>query len=242
MPGWDKWQIKGMETLVTKKVSVVLCPNTGNMDVKERILIKADDLFMRYGIRSVSMDDIALELGVSKKTLYQYYADKDELVDAVLNTIIVKNECDCDIDRKTADNAVDEIFKAMEMVEQLFRNMNPSILYDMQKYHPRTFARVQKHKNEYVYNVIRQNLERGIEEELYRPEINLDIISRFRVESMMLPFNPDFFGKNKFNLADVEKEMLEHYLFGVATMKGYKLILKYKEERIKKIVSNEKTK
>lgn len=212
------------------------------MDVKERILIKADDLFMRYGIRSVSMDDIAIDLGVSKKTLYQYYADKDELVDAVLNSIITKNEADCDRDRENSENAIDEIFKAMEMVEEMLRNMNPSVLYDMLKYHPKTFARFLKHKNEYLYTVIRQNLERGIKEELYRPEIKLDIISRFRVESMMLPFNPEFQGKNKFNLAEVEQEIIEHYLYGVASLKGHKLILKYKQERIKKKVSNAKIK
>jgi TetR/AcrR family transcriptional regulator, cholesterol catabolism regulator len=212
------------------------------MNVKERILMKASDLFMRYGIRSVSMDDIALELGMSKKTLYQYYVDKDELVYAVVNDIIIKNEYDCDEDCRTSENAIEEIFKAMEMVEEMFRNMNPSVLYDMQKYHPATFTRFQKHKNEYLYNIIRQNLERGISEELYRAEINLDIISRFRVESMMLPFNPEFFGRNKFNLADVEREIIEHYLFGVATLKGHKLILKYKQERIKKTVSNGKNK
>jgi TetR/AcrR family transcriptional regulator, cholesterol catabolism regulator len=212
------------------------------MDVKERILIKADDLFMRYGIRSVSMDDIALELGMSKKTLYQYYVDKDELVDAVMNATIIKNEHDCDIDRETSENAIDEIFKAMEMVEEMFRNMNPSILYDIEKYHPKTFARFQKHKNEYIYMVIRENLVRGIKEELYRPEINLDILSKFRLESMMLPFSPEFHGRNKFNLADLEQEIMEHYLYGLASLKGHKLILKYKQERIKKTVSNAKIK
>jgi TetR/AcrR family transcriptional regulator, cholesterol catabolism regulator len=213
-----------------------------SMDVKERILIKADNLFMRYGIRSVSMDDIAVELGMSKKTLYQYYVDKDELVDAVMSALLTKNEAECERDRGNSENAIDEIFKAMEMVEEMFRNMNASILYDIEKYHPKTFARFEKHKNEYIYMVIRENLERGIKEELYRPEINLDIISKFRLESMMLPFSPEFYGRNKFNLAEMEQELIEHFLYGVASLKGHKLILKYKQERTKKTVSNAKIK
>jgi hypothetical protein len=83
-----------METLVTKKVSIVL-PPIMIIEAKERILLKAKALFMQYGIRSVSMDDIANSLGMSKKTLYQYYADKDELVDAVVEQHINEIQCDC---------------------------------------------------------------------------------------------------------------------------------------------------
>ena len=73
-----------METLVTLKVSLVLRPIMTEIDTRERIKQKAHDLFMQYGLRSVSMDDIANSLGMSKKTIYQYFADKDELVDAVV--------------------------------------------------------------------------------------------------------------------------------------------------------------
>jgi hypothetical protein len=81
--------------------------------------------------------------------------------------------------------------------------------------------------------MIRENLQRGIEEELYRPEINIDIIARFRLEGMMIAFNQDIFPASKFNLAALHTAIIEHFLFGVASLKGYKLILKYKQERIK---------
>ena len=212
------------------------------IDNKARIKLQATDLFMRYGIRSVSMDDIANNLGMSKKTIYQYYADKDELVDSVIEEEIAHNEMCCQTDINESENAVHELFLAMDMVLEMFRSMNPSVLYDMEKYHPRAYQKFLKHKNDYLYNVIRVNLVRGIREDLYRDDINIDIISRFRVEIVMLPFNPAFQAKVKHNLAEIEEEIILHYLFGLVNMKGYKLILKYKQERTKKTVSDAKIK
>src|SRR5688572_20671925 len=96
--------------------------------------------------------------------------------------------------------------KAMDMVEGMFRHMNPSILYDLQKYHPRAFNRFLKHKNDYLYSVVRSNLERGITEELYRDDINIDLLSKFRVESIMMFFNPDFLGNQKMNFGEVQQK------------------------------------
>jgi AcrR family transcriptional regulator len=209
------------------------------MDIKEHIQQKSHDLFMRYGIRAVSMDDIALQLGMSKKTLYQYYADKDELVDAVLAFEISRGQHDCLNCSASAKDAVDEIFLTMEMIVEQFRNMNPTVLHDMQKFHYPSFQKFMKYKNEFLYEVIRKNMERGIKEELFRPEINIDILSRFRIESMMLAFNIDIFPPRKYNLAHVTREIIEHYLYGLSTLKGHKLIIKYNEQR-QKITPDEK--
>jgi AcrR family transcriptional regulator len=222
------------ETLVTLKVSVVLRFIMTDIDTKQRIKQTAHDLVMQYSIRSVSMNDIAASLGISKKTIYQFYADKDELILAVVTDVIKKSEADCEKDKKIAKNAIHEIFLAMEMVIQMFKAMNPSILYDMQKYHPVAFVHFLRHKNEYIYNVMQQNIIRGIKAELYRPEINIEIMSRFRVESMMLPFHPDFQKNLKYSLVDIEEELILHFLFGLVSQKGYKLILKYQQERLKK--------
>jgi TetR/AcrR family transcriptional regulator, cholesterol catabolism regulator len=205
-----------------------------DFDTGLRIKEKAHGLFMQYGLRSVSMDDIASNLGMSKKTIYQYYADKDELIVAVINEELQHNQTMCERDRKSSDNAVHEIFLAMDMVVELFSAMNPSLIYDMQKYHPNAFLKFQQHKNDFLYNTIRDNMERGIKEGFYREEINLDIMARYRVESLMLPFNPDFHTRLKYNLAQVEEEMIIHFLFGLASPKGYKLIVKYQQERINK--------
>lgn len=230
-----------METLVTKKVSIVLCPIMTDIPaINERIRLKANDLFFQYGLRSVSMDDIANSLGISKKTIYQYYADKDELVDAVITQVIGDNQKYCDIDRQESENAIHEVFLAMEFMMQIFRSMNPSLMYDMQKYHPKTFERFSKHKNDYLYNMIRENLQRGIKEELYRPELKVDVLARFRVESVILPFNPEFHTRVKQGLAEIEEEMTLHFLYGLVSQKGYKLTIKYQQERFKKQLADAK--
>jgi AcrR family transcriptional regulator len=204
------------------------------MEIQERIRHKADELFRRYGIRSVTMDEIAAQLGMSKKTIYQYYTDKDQLVDAVaVDEIQFSQEC-CTRDSASAENAIEEIFKVMEFVEVMFRNMNPSMLHDLEKYHPVGFKKFLEHKNKFLYEMVKKNIERGIKEELYRPEIDIEIMARYRLESMMLAFNSELFPVSKFNLVKLHQEILEHFLYGLATLKGYKLILKYKQQRLNK--------
>jgi len=210
------------------------------MDTKERILQKANELYMRYGIRSVTMDEIALQCGVSKKTIYQFFADKDELVEAIVKEKIKFSEECCDIDISSSADAVDEIFKTIDMVEELLKNMNPAVMFDLKKYHNEAFMKMEKHKSEYVYTTVKNNLLRGIEEGLYRDDINIEILSRYRVESMTLPFNPDFYIKTKSSLTDVAAEILIHYVHGIVNPKGYKLILKYQQERTKKLTSDAK--
>jgi TetR/AcrR family transcriptional regulator, cholesterol catabolism regulator len=210
------------------------------MEVKERIRQKAHDLFMQYGVRSVTMDDIAAALGISKKTLYQFYADKDELVEAVMGDIIEFNQSSCLRDKQTAKDAIHEVFLAIEMMQEMFRDMNPSILYELQKYHSKAFEKFLQHKHTFMYKVFVENIERGIKEELFRPDVNIEILVKTRLETIMLAFNQAVFPKSKYRLIDVETELTEHYLFSLATLKGHKQIEKYKQERTKKYQRNEK--
>ena len=201
------------------------------MEIQERIRQKADELFRRYGIRSVTMDEIAAQLGMSKKTIYQYYTDKDQLVDAVAVDEIQFSQESCLRDSAMSANAIEEIFRVMEFVEVMFRNMNPSMLHDLEKYHPLGYKKFLDHKNKFLYEMVKKNIERGIKEELYRQEIDVELMSRYRLETMMIAFNNDLFPMSKFNLVKLHKEILEHFLYGLATLKGYKLILKYKQQR-----------
>lgn len=206
------------------------------MEIKDRIKGKADELFRIYGIKTITMDEIAGQLGISKKTIYQAYADKDELVDAVICEMIGYNQQSCTAHQSKADNAIHEVFLAMEMIQEMFANFNPSILYDMQRNHPVTFDKFSKHKHTFLFQVIKDNVKRGIKEELFREDVNPDVVSKIRLETMFLPFNQELFPKNKFNLVDLEKQLIEYYLFGIASIKGYKLILKYQQQRNKAII------
>ena len=222
-----------METSVTKKVSLVLPPMF--IDVKERILLKAKALFMQYGIRSVSMDDIANSLGMSKKTLYQYYADKDELVEAVVEQHISSIQGDCIGSREKAKDAIHEIFMTMAMIKDEFNNMNPMMLFDMEKFHPRSFEKFTKYKDQFLAQIIRDNIEWGIKDELYRPDINIDIMVKFRLLSIMIPFNITVFSPGKYNLAEVSDHIISHFVYGLSTIKGHKLIQKYSQQDQKQI-------
>lgn len=204
------------------------------MEPKERILVKSHELFNRYGIRSVSMDDIAAQLGMSKKTLYQYYTDKDELVNAVFDIVLTDNKTHCLECSKQGENAIQEVFLSFDVVEEMLKNMNPSVLFDMQKYHPTAFKKFEEFRNGFLYRIIKANLERGIKEELYREDIDTDILSRYRLHSVLLSFDTDVFPSNKTQLFHIEQQLLELFLFGMATSKGLKLIQKYKNQRTKK--------
>ena len=120
-----------------------------------RIQQEAHTLFMQYGLKSVSMDDIASKLGISKKTIYQFFSDKEQLVIRVITGILKKNQETCDFDRKRASDAIHEIFLAMQQMAELFHHMNPSVLFDMHKYYPEAYKVFLKHKNNYLYNVIK---------------------------------------------------------------------------------------
>ena len=205
------------------------------MEAKERILIKAEELFMQFGIRSVSMDDIANHLGMSKKTLYQYYADKDELVDAVIGDHINEIESECLDCRIHANDAIHEIFLTMEHILEELGNMNPMLLYDLEKFHYRSFQRFKEYKSKFLADVISKNIEWGIKDGLYRPEADIDVMCKFRLEAIMIPFNVTVFPPGKYNLASVSQELIEHFVYGLATIKGHKLIQKYNLQRQKNL-------
>ncbi len=204
------------------------------MDVKERILSKASDLFTRYGIRSITMDEIAAQLGISKKTIYQFFTDKDEMVSAVIEREIAGSEIECMQFRDQSENAVHQVFLAMEHLDEMLTCTNPLMLYDLEKHHPGSFKKLKEYKYHFLYRILTDNLQTGIREELYRPEIQMDIVAKCRIESAFLVFNQDVFPHNRYKSSEVNFELAMLFLHGVTTAKGKKLIEKYTTERNKK--------
>ena len=212
------------------------------MDPKERILVKSEELFLQFGIRSVSMDDISNNLGMSKKTLYQYYADKDELVDAVIGDYIGDMEHECLHCRGNAKDAIHEIFLTMDHLSVALSNMNPMLLNDLEKFHFRSYQRFRQYKEKFLAELIRKNIEWGIHDELYRAGLNVDVMCKFRLESLTIPFNVAVFPPGKYNLASLSEELLQHFIYGMATIKGHKLIQKYNQQRQKNLNHDENKK
>lgn len=207
--------------------------NKEKTENKDRILEKAADLFMRYGIRSITMDEIAAQLGISKKTIYQFFTDKDEMVEAVVDEEMNENEDACREFKVNAEDAVQEIFLAMEDMQEMLKTMNPQLMYDLEKHHPGAYRRLKQYKYHFLYTMIRENLERGIKEEIYRSGLNLDITTRHRIETAFMIFNQDAFPQNKFPMNHTCQELALLYLHSISNSRGKKLIDKYLNEREK---------
>jgi AcrR family transcriptional regulator len=197
------------------------------MENKKRIEDQARELFMRFGIRSISMDDIAGAVGMSKKTIYASFADKDALVEAVISRHLSESE---ELIRKLVSesaNAVDEILMTMRLFESQFRNLNPIVVHDLRKFHPEAYRLIETHKRQFALHTIQANMERGIREGVFRADMNVEIMSRFQLESMMLAFDTQLFPSDRFNLGDVSLEIHRHYLFGMCTPYGQTMVLNH---------------
>jgi AcrR family transcriptional regulator len=198
-------------------------------DIKDKILKGAEKLFLKYGIRSVSMDDISRHLAVSKKTLYQHFADKEELVLMVSRMHIEKVTKDFDVFQHQGENAIEELALISSCMRKNMEEMNPSMFLDLQKYHPKGWNEWVQHKENFIRASVVRNLKQGIEEGYFRPEINPEIFASYRIASIEFPFDDQIFPKENFNLAEVQSQLFDHFVYGLATDKGRKLYTKYKE-------------
>ncbi len=199
------------------------------MEPKERILKGAEELFFKYGIKSVTMDDIAKHLAISKKTIYQFYSDKNEIVETLMKETLKQDECEFNQIRDQASNMIEEVMHMMQHITQMFAKTNPNIFYDLQKYHPKAWSLFKEFKQECMAAMIEKSIERGKKEGLVREDINSKIISRMRIEQVEMGLNPEAFPPAEFKLVDIQLSMLNHFLHGICTLKGHKLINKYKQ-------------
>lgn len=199
------------------------------VDNKQRIIHGADELFMRYGVKSVTMDDISRHLSVSKKTIYQYFKDKDELVTDVANVHMAEEDATLDEIKGKATNAIEELFFVYQYVSQNVAQMNPSVIFDLKKYHPRAWGLFQAHKEKCIYGTIVRNLENGKKEGYYRQGINAEILATMRMQVIENAFDPSIFPSSKFDLFEVQMQLLEHFVMGVVTIEGEKLYRQYQK-------------
>jgi AcrR family transcriptional regulator len=195
----------------------------------ERILLKARDLMLQSGLRQVTMDDLAQELGISKKTIYQYYKDKDDLVKAVVNLELKNHEAICNNCELSAENAIHEMFLLMENMKAMTQTMNPNAMMELDKHFPSAFEIIKNHKDEFLFSLIKQNLMKGIKEGFYRNDLDIDILSKFRLETVFIPFNLRLFPLDKFNSLEVHTQLMEHFVYGLMTIKGHELMDQYKK-------------
>jgi AcrR family transcriptional regulator len=194
----------------------------------ERIIQGGEDLFLKAGIKSVTMDDIAKHLGMSKKTIYQFFKDKNELVIA-----LVKKKLQDDEDQMCAiigqsNNVIEEMINMMKCSEEIFSKINPIVIHDLQKYHPEAWKQFQDFKADVLIHTLEELLTKGIKQEYIRPDIDVKIMARMRVAQVEMGFNTALFPVTDFSPWKVQYQFLEHFNYGICTLKGYKLLNQFK--------------
>ncbi|MGZ3872611.1 MAG: TetR/AcrR family transcriptional regulator [Mucilaginibacter sp.] len=198
------------------------------MSQTERIIAGGEELFLTAGIKSVTMDDIARHVGMSKKTIYQFFKDKNELVIALVKKKLKEDEDQMEAIISQSGNVIEEMINMMKCSEEIFSRINPIVIHDMQKYHPDAWKEFQNFKSEVLISTLEQLLSKGIKQGFIRPEIDVKIIARMRVSQVELGFNTAVFPTAEFSPWRVQVQFLEHFNYGICTLKGYKLLNQYK--------------
>ncbi len=192
--------------------------------MKENILNKAVDLFLRYGFKSVTMDDIANDLAISKKTIYKYFSNKIELIDA--STILVHERVDRMIGEIVMKNfnAIEENFVIKSIFKDMFKNVKTSPMFQLKKYYPEIYGRVIEHQLSTFSECVRENLHKGIEENLYRSEIDIDMVMKFYFQLIYGAYDGDIFGNQMEDIIKLELKILEYHTRSIATLTGVKIL------------------
>lgn len=194
----------------------------------ERIIAGGEELFLKAGIKSVTMDDIAKHLGMSKKTIYQFFKDKNELVIALVKKKLNDDERQIDAIISKSGNVIEEMINMMKCSEDIFSRINPIVIHDMQKYHPDAWKQFQNFKSGVLVRTLEELLTKGIKQGYIRPGIDVKIMAILRLNQVEMGFNIAVFPVAEFNTWKVQQQFLEHFNYGICTLKGYKLLNQYK--------------
>ena len=201
----------------------------------DRIIQGGEELFLTAGIKSVTMDDIAKHLGMSKKTIYQFFKDKNELVIALVKKKLQQDEDQMCAIIDRSGNVIEEMINMMKCSEDIFSRINPIVIHDLQKYHPEAWVIFQSFKADVIVHTLEELLNKGIQQGYIRPDIDVKIMARMRVNQVEMGFNANIFPIAEFSTWKVQYQLLEHFNFGICTLKGYKLLDEYKN------INNEKS-
>ncbi|MEM7548699.1 MAG: TetR/AcrR family transcriptional regulator [Bacteroidota bacterium] len=197
------------------------------MEIKESIIQTADRLFMAYGFKRITMDEIASELGISKKTIYQYFKDKKEVVYEVTKASLEEEKNIIEETTQRSENAIEELFLISQRIRQKHLQMNPYILSDLRKYYHNAWQLFLNFKKEMFHDCIKNLIDKGIKEGYFRPEINSEILTVMRLEQAQMVFDTELFHPEKFEFKEVQIQLLDHFVHGILTDSGRALHAEY---------------
>lgn len=197
-------------------------------EVKEKLLVEASSLFIRFGFKSMTMDDVSRELGISKKTLYQYFSDKNELVNQCVDYYLhtISSRFYTIINNKKL-NAISMILNITEEVSIIMQRLNPSSMFDLKKYFKVAWDKLECNRKDFICSSIFNNLELGISQGLYRDDIDVQITAEIYGHLISYLTNPDSYSNSKIDVKTMHKEIIKYHLNSICTSKGRKIIQKY---------------
>ena len=204
-----------------------------NLEESVKILKGATSLFMRIGIKSVSMDDIARELGVSKKTIYKHFADKRDLVSKVLEEDIRQDTKACLACYSSNSNAIQKMIDISRHISRQHKDLNPTLIFDVQKYYPSAWAKMEEYQTKFISSIIIQNIEEGQNEALYRTEIEPKIAAAMYGTLTQGMIQQLIQGDNNYDFKTLHLQMVSYHLFGICTQAGRS----YLEQHINEITN-----
>jgi len=204
-----------------------------NEDFKN-ILLKVSDLYTRYGIKSITMDDVANDLGISKKTLYQFVTDKDDLVGKFIDMEIELKQEEINRCFNVRYNAIEELFEISVFMKKMMRDQNPATEHDLKKYYPHHYQKIVKTRRERMYHYLLMNLIKGKEEGLYRKNMDEKIIAKlYLARSENIHFS-ELFSVEEFTSDKLFLELVIYHIRGIATDEGLIVL----EKKLKELETN----
>lgn len=194
--------------------------------MKDKIIDQAKELFLNIGFKSVTMDEIASALGVSKKTIYTHFSNKTELIENTISSIFIAITQDITSIQEKEQNPIREMYEVKRFVMEYLKDEKSSPQYQLQKYYPKLFQKLKQQQFEFMQSCIKENLKRGIEQHLFRTSIDIDFIARIYFQGMMATKDRDLFPLQQFSMNHLTNYYLEYHLRGISTEKGIKEIEK----------------
>lgn len=190
------------------------------MDLLKKISKEAELLFKKFGIRSVTMSDIALKMGISKKTLYQNISNKNDLIQGMMLEHIEDTRSACIRIKKSSSHALEAFLQLSIYVQEQINDINPVLLYDLQKYHRDIWQMLNDFQRNEIQQLILDNINRGISEGLYRADVNAELISRIYTGFLPILSDLDLFPSETFPTAVLYKEFIKYHINGILSEKG----------------------
>ena len=202
------------------------------MEIRERIITEAFSLFIKYGIRGVTMDQIASELGISKRTLYENFEDKNTLLSEGIEHFRKIKRAEAVEMLKNCDNVLESIYFIGKHGELMRKKVNPLFFEDIRKYYPEIHSKIADKSLDREYPIMETMFRKGMTEGVFKKEINPDLIATFWHHVMNIFMNEDMFPREKYTQKELLINLIVPYLKGISTDKGQKLIEKYFEKEI----------